>query len=148
MMHAEIRKLWAQTRLHIWPESYALVSFPAGPIDPALLHAAFNTDGFAAVLKERDEVSFTLCQETWEQFAGKLQPRAVAGPYRVITFDLDLALSICGYFAPAAVRLAEAGVAILPQCAYRKDHVLFQAGELESAVQALTELIAECQRQN
>ncbi len=139
-MHEEIKRLWAQTRLHVWPEEYYLMSFPAEQSPPALI-AVVSSAPFFVILKERGEVSFTLPEEIWQPFSKTVLPRAVAGPYHVITFDLNLDLSICGYFAPAAARLAEAGISIVPQCAYLKDHVLIQAGQIERAVEVLQKLI-------
>jgi hypothetical protein len=51
---------------------------------------------------------------------------------------------VCGYFAPAAARLAEAGISIVPQCAYLKDHVLIQDEKISHAIEILEGLIAEC----
>jgi hypothetical protein len=61
----------------------------------------------------------------------------------VVTFDLDLDLDVCGYLAPAAGALAAAGVPIVPQCAFLKDHLLVPEAQLEAAVHALEGLSAE-----
>jgi hypothetical protein len=47
---------------------------------------------------------------------------------------------VTGYLAPAAEALAAAGVPIVPQCAFSKDHVLVPAEHLDVAVRALTAL--------
>jgi hypothetical protein len=60
----------------------------------------------------------------------------------VITFNLDLDLGVTGYLAPAADALARAGVPIVPQCAFLKDHLLVPAEQLETAVATLERLIA------
>ena len=70
---------------------------------------------------------------------------AVAGPYRVLTFTPALDLTICGYLAPAATLLAGAGISIIPQCAYQKDHLLLRAEDTACAVDILQDLIASCQ---
>jgi hypothetical protein len=140
-MHEEIRRLWARTRLYVWPEKYYLISFLPDQNERALRLAAETGSRFSALIKERDEISLTLHEDAWLRLAVKFSPRQVAGPYRVITFDLNLDLSMCGYFAPAAERLAEAGISIVPQCAYLKDHVLIQAEKIEQAVKILQELI-------
>ena len=139
-MHKKILRLWAQTKLYVWPEAYYLISLPLEQLEPAF-SAAAHAACFSALIKERDEISVTLSAAAWHSISSKLSPRATAGPYRVITFDLELDLSICGYFAPAAERLAEAGVSIVPQCAYLKDHVLIQAEKIEQAIRLLQELI-------
>jgi len=96
------------------------------------------------LLRERDEVSLTVPETAWA--GSPLQRRAVAqaGPYRAITFDLDIALEVCGYLAPAAQRLAEAGIPIVPQCGYRKDHLLVLESQLATAVDVLEGLIGSC----
>ncbi|MGH7491822.1 MAG: ACT domain-containing protein [bacterium] len=139
-MHEKILRLWAQTKLYVWPEAYYLISLPLEQWEPALFAAA-HAECFSALIRERDEISVTLSAAAWHAISQKLSPRTMAGPYRVITFDLDLDLSVCGYFAPAAERLAEAGVSIVPQCAYLKDHVLIQSENIEQAVEVLQKLI-------
>jgi uncharacterized protein len=136
------RSVWARTGLHVWPERYALVSLPVSATSEAgaLLGRARC---FAVLVLERDEVSVTVEAETWR--ASPLRARAVgeAGPYRAITLDVDIDLGVVGYLAPAAARLAEAGVSIVPQCAYRKDHLLVREGDLDRAVRVLEGFIAE-----
>ena len=141
------REAWARTRLLVWPERYRLVSLP-----PTLLHetcslVAWRAAGtFMALVLERDEVSLTIEESIWAE--SSLRSRALhdQGPYRVITFDIDLDLALVGYLAPAAERLARAGVSIVPQCAFRKDHVLVAEQHLERAVAELQALIDEARR--
>lgn len=125
-MDARIRALWARTRLHVWPERYALESLRRDAAPPSPPPA-----GFFAVVAERDEISVTRPDER--------------GPYRVITFDLDLDPDVHGYFAPAAARLAAERIPIVPQCAFRKDHVLVRAEDVDRAVKALEALIEQAQ---
>ncbi|MBI2840281.1 MAG: ACT domain-containing protein [Acidobacteria bacterium] len=134
--------LWAHTRLHVWPERYVLLSFPTDRFVTAseLVTACVGT--FAAMLLERDEVSLTIPEAVWKASSGAVPARAEAGPFRAITFDLDIDLNVCGYLAPAAVRLAEAGVSIVPQCAYLKDHLLVHERDLPKAIEVLTGLIS------
>ena len=139
-MYENAKRLWAQTQVRVWPENYFLLSYAPEQFQQALAAAA-TTASFCAVLKERDEVSITVDEKTLQALPENFTPRAVAGPYRVITFDLNLDLSVCGYFALAAERLAQAGISLVPQCAYLKDHVLIQAEKTAQAVQALQALI-------
>jgi len=138
------RAVWARTRLTVWPEPCVLAS-----LDPALLAEAAALvaqarDSFAALVLERDEVSVTLPRSLWE--ASPLRARAARadGLFRAITFDVDVDLGVCGYLAPAAARLAAAGVSIVPQCAFRKDHVLVADAHVETAVRVLEGLVADC----
>jgi hypothetical protein len=92
---------------------------------------------------ERDEVSLTVPEETWRSDPLRERARAESGPLRVVSFDLDLDLDVCGYLAPAAAALAAAEVPIVPQCAYLKDHLLVPKEKLAAALGALEALIAE-----
>ena len=137
------RAVWARTRLQVWPERYVLASLPPN----ALAEAASvigSASGFVALVSERDEVSVTLTEEAWKASALRVRASAEAGPYRAITFDVNIDLTVLGYLAPAAARLARARVSIVPQCAFLKDHLLVREADLKTAVGVLEGLIEEC----
>lgn len=142
----DVRALWARTRLRVWPEDYALVSLPPDALADAAAFVASRSGCFAALVLERDEVSLTVPEDLWRMSA--LRPRALreSGPFRAITFDLDLDLTVCGYLAPAAARLAEAGISIVPQCAFSKDHLLVHARDLDRAVATLEAWVGFCRK--
>ncbi len=135
-------RIWAATRLHVWPAEYALVSLPRGRAAEAagVVGAA---PGFAALVVERDEVSLSLPHLDWTAVSARFPEAQVAGPFTALTLDIDIDLDVCGYLAPAAERLAAAGVSIVPQCAFLKDHLLVPAAQVARARQVLEELIAE-----
>jgi len=143
-MDERARALWARTRVHVWPEAFWLVSLPAGAVPDAAALVAASTGRFAALVLERDEASLTVADSLWAPSPLRARARAEAGPYRVLTFDLDLDLDVVGYLAPAAAKLAEAGVSIVPQCGFRKDHLLVREADLERAREALEGWIAAC----
>ena len=139
----QARAVWARTTLHLWPEKYVLVSLPVAALgDGAGLVS--GASGFASLVLERDEVSVTVPEALWRESTLRPQALAEAGPYRALTFDVNIDLGVVGYLAPAAARLAEAGVSIVPQCAYSKDHLLVREADLERAREVLEALIAEC----
>jgi hypothetical protein len=137
------REVWAQTRLHIWPEEYVVASLPRSALVAAAA-AVGGAPGFMALVAERDEVSITLTEEAWRTSGLAARASAEAGPYRVITLDVNIDLAVVGYLAPAALRLAEARIAIVPQCAFLKDHLLVREADLEIAVRVLEGLVGEC----
>ncbi len=142
-MKAHIKKLWSQTRLQLWPETYWLMSLAHGQLQEAADAVSASAQHFVALVVERDEISLTLCERVWQQFATPLHSRSIAGPYRVITLALNLDLSLTGYLLPAAARLAEAGISIVPQCAFLKDHLLIKEEDATRAMSVLRRLIAE-----
>ncbi len=135
--------LWARTRLHVWPERYRLVSLPAEAMAELADLIGSRLTGFFCLLRERDELSVTVAEEAWRGAALRRLARGEAGPYRVVTLDLDVDLDVTGYLAPAADALARAGVAIVPQCAFLKDHLLVREEDLGPAVGALERLVRE-----
>jgi hypothetical protein len=136
------REIWGRTRLHVWPERYVLVSVPLARLADAAALVA-RSAGFAALVAERDEVSVTVAGASWagSGLDGSARSR---GALRAITLDIDIDLDVCGYLAPAATLLAEAGVPIVPQCAFSKDHILVPEEKLELAVRVLEDWIRAC----
>jgi hypothetical protein len=144
--NAAARRAWAATRLRVWPDRYAFAAFAPREAPRVLEAAARPRRAFVAVVVEAGEVTLSA---PWRAFAksglaGRAE--AVAGPYRVITFETSLALELVGYLAPAAERLARAGVSMIPQCGYRTDHLLVREQDLERAVGVLEDWIAACAR--
>ena len=140
-MQGKARVLWAKTTLYVWPESYRLVSLPRTALPDAASLVTRAGDAFSCLVLERDEVSLTVAEDAWAVSPLRLSARQDAGPFKVITFNLDLDLEVTGYLAPAAEALATAGVPIVPQCAFLKDHLLVPADRLPATVETLERLI-------
>lgn len=139
-MNPRAQAVWARTALHVWPERYVLASVALSNVEEAAALLSNSAGSFAALVVERDEISLTIREDLWRQ-AG-LEATAIAGPFRAITLDVNIDLDVCGYLAPAAERLAAAGIAIVPQCAFLKDHLLVHERDLAAAVALLEGLIA------
>ena len=127
----------------VWPSDLMLVSFALGDLAKVVAGVGSSLTGFSVLLVERDEVSLTIDQSAWTASRLGAMARAVAGPYRAITLDLTIDLSVCGYLLPAAERLAEAGISIVPQCGYQKDHLLVRSADAPEAAALITSLIEE-----
>jgi hypothetical protein len=140
------RKLWARTRIRLWPERYWLVSLDTELAGEAGRLLAADPKPFAALICERDEVSLTVEEGLWKRSSLRHRARNDSGAWRVITFDLALDLDVSGYIAPAVARLAEAAVAVVPQCAFEKDHLLVPAEGAATALRALRSLVRDCRR--
>ncbi len=56
-------------------------------------------------------------------------------------------VDLVGFLAPAAARLAEASIPIIPQCGSHTDHLLVPEGRLEDAVRVIEGLIAEARKE-
>ncbi len=140
----ETRALWARTTLRVAAGRYCLASIPKTMLTEAVSLVAKEDGRFAALIVETDEVSLTIRYTRWRTSPLKGRASAESGPFRVITFALELDPAVVGYFAPAARRLAEAGIPIVPQCGFLKDHLLVRETDLSKATEALEKLIADC----
>jgi hypothetical protein len=143
-MDKTVTNLWAETHLSVWPERYWLISVAPASLSDAAAIIAASSPHFATIIMEHDEVSLTVCDEVWQERKERLPGHKIAGPYTIITFALNVDLGVCGYLLPAAERLAEAGISIMPQCAYLKDHLAIKEENAAQAVHILDKLIAEC----
>ena len=143
---AEICALWAQTDLRVNVERHVMVSLPIVMASRAALLVAGAQGQFASLITEPDEVSLTIEESVYQTSSLDEHATARCGPFRVITFNLDLNPTVIGYFAPAARRLAEAGISIVPQFAFLKDHLLVREADLPKALQVLEQLIADCRK--
>jgi hypothetical protein len=139
--NARALQVWARTELLVWPGEYLLVSLPLRHAERAALLSASVSGGFAAWLRERDELSLTLPRASWSADGPLAAEARVSGPLRLLTLDIDIALDVCGYLAPAAERLAAEGIPIVPQCGFLKDHLLVPAERLDDALAVLEGLI-------
>lgn len=141
-LDGEIEALWARTTLRVAAGRYYLVGLPMRMLPKAASLVAKAQRRFTALIAEPDEVSLTISERAWRTSTLKKHASA-SGPFRVITFNLELDAAVVGYFAPAAWRLAGAGISIIPQCGFRKDHVLVWEADLKKAMEVLKTLIAD-----
>lgn len=142
------RAIWARTRLHIWPERYCLASLPVELLGRAAGLLAQRESVFAALLLERDEVSLTIEESAWQGSSLRDLARGVGGPYRAVTFDINIEPDVCGYLAPAATLLAREGISIVPQCGFLKDHLLIRQEDVAASVEILERFIEDCREGN
>jgi hypothetical protein len=136
------RLTWARTRVQVSPDRYVLASLPRR-LAAAAVAGLRTGDPFVAVVVEPDEVSLTVSETSWAEHPLRATARTASPAWRVLTLDVELPLDLTGFLAPAAAALAEAGVPIVPQCAYSRDHVLVPDDRLDAALAALRGLIEE-----
>lgn len=134
------RSLLARARVVVAPADYVLVGLPLP--DAAGLAAALEWQAGGALSLTRDayEVSAVLPADTWEALATRLPAARVAGPYRLLTFDLVLDFAVVGFLAAVGAALAARGVSIYALSAYSRDHLLVRSDDLPVALDALTAL--------
>ena len=105
-----------------------------------------NLQPFSSVTYDNNEVSVVLRASDWERLKGEFSGFEEAGPYRLLTFDIVLDLSIVGFLSVVSAVLAEEGVSIYALSTYLRDHILVRKEDSQRAVAALRKLVEECRR--
>ncbi len=124
--------------------TYCFIQLPPNGALAATSVAAEARDPFIALVIDKDEVSLIVPQEDYDEFKGRLRDHTLSEHrYRLITFDVQLEMSLFGFMARVSHALAEAGISILPFSAYSRDHIFVAADDFDSAINVLEELKAE-----
>ena len=137
-----IRRLLAETEITLHPDSFTIVSIDRSEEDKARGILA-DLDPFSSLTFDVAEVSLVVNAEDWAVLRERFEEYREEGPYRLITFDIVLDLSIVGFMAVVSRRLADEGVSIYALSTYLRDHILVKEGDWGKAVEALRSLIAE-----
>jgi len=139
----EMIPVFASTKIRLHPEEFVLVSLALSEKIRAL-DSFKQLDPFSSVTVDHAEVSMILKKMYWESIEGLFQSSHVEGPYRVITFDIVLDLSLVGFISVVSAVLAEVGISIFALSTFLRDHILVKASRADEAVMVLEALIKRC----
>ncbi|MFQ6053378.1 MAG: ACT domain-containing protein [Candidatus Bathyarchaeia archaeon] len=142
-MSEPVRKLLAETSITLHPDDFTLVSINRGEEGEAR-RLLGGLEPFSSVTFDLAEVSLVLRAEEWERLRGRFTDFVEEGPYRLITFEIVLDLSVVGFLAAVSSRLAEEGVSIYALSTFLRDHILVKGEDADRAAEALRRLIEEC----
>ena len=140
-----IRSLLAETELSLHPDSFSIVSIDRSEEDKAKSIIA-DLSSFSSLTFDVAEVSLVVKEEDWAVLRERFEKYQEDGPYRLITFDIVLDLSIIGFMAVVSRRLADEGVSIYVLSTYLRDHILVKESDHLRAIKALQDLIEESQQ--
>lgn len=134
----EMRRLLTDTKLKVHPKDFFIVS-----IDPSefrLRDLMDDPKSFYSVTFTSDEISLVMNRDEWQRNKDQFKDPQWEGPYKIITFDIILDLSIVGYLAVISKLLAEEGISIYALSTYLRDHILVKKEDAEKAVATLERL--------
>ena len=98
---------------------------------------------FKSYTVDHDEISLIVKKNEWEQCKYRLPDYIQEGPYKLLTFDIVLDLSLIGYLSVISSVLADEGISIFALSTYLRDHILIKKQDAVRAVEALETLITE-----
>jgi len=143
MPSEEMMPVFESTKLMLHASDYWIVSLPVEEQEKALdLFKPLKP--FSSITIDSNEVSLILASDEWDQMRSSFKEYQEEGPYRVITFDIVLDLSLVGYLSVVSAILADAGISIYALSTYLRDHILVKAAEAERAMKLLEDLIQRC----
>jgi hypothetical protein len=139
----KIRHILANSTLREHPDDYSLVMIDVDEQEMAR-ELLKNLKPYSSITFTTEETSVVLRSSDWKRLRDNFGKYDEESPYRLITFDIVLDLSLVGYFSVLASVLAENGISIYAISTYLKDHILVKKEDIESALQVLQRLIDDC----
>ena len=139
----DISRLLAKTEVFLHPDAFTLVSIDRMHEEKAR-RLILDLKAFSSITFDLAEVSLVVKASDWAELKEGFSDFEEEGPYRLITFDIVLDLSIVGFLAAISARLAEEGISIYALSTFLRDHVLVKESDAETAVNVLRGFIEEC----
>jgi len=151
VLNARSREVWSSARIRVWPDPVVLATFPRFAGDRVAAFAGrvgvCDATAFVAFLTEGDECTLTSPEAAFDAWRLRKRATEVVRCLRAITIDASMPVDLVGFLAPAAARLAEAGIPIIPHCGFHTDHILIAARLLEDAVRVIEGLVADARKE-
>ena len=107
-----------------------------------------NFTFFKSYTVDHDEISLIVKKHEWDQKKKNFPEHIQEGPYRIITFDIILELSLVGYLSVISSVLAAEGISIFALSTYQRDHILIKKHDSKRAIKVLESLITESKLMN
>lgn len=140
-----ISDLLSETKIVAHPDDFTIVSIDRKEEDAAR-RLLKGLTAFSSITFDAAEVSLVLKMEEWDRLKGRFRDFREEGPYRLITFDIVLDLSVVGFLAAVSSFLADEGISIYALSTFLRDHILVKRQDAERAVSAIQLKIDECKR--
>jgi hypothetical protein len=142
----ELRELFARTKLVVLPEDYYMVRLPvdAKPLPGEWYRPA--TTRFATFIRDSEEITLVVPRRKWLRMHSLFETFELSKPMKVVTFDVKLALNVCGYIAAVGAVLADARISILPMSSFNRDHIVIAKEDLPRAVKVLRHFLQDCKK--
>ena len=135
--------VFASTELKLHPQNFVIVSLPVKEKEN-VLEAFSQLTAFNSITIDYEEISLILKESDWKTMIDRFPKSLCEGPYKVITFDIVLDLSLVGFLSVVSSILADEGISIYAVSTYLRDHILVKSKDAEKAIFRLEELIYKC----
>jgi hypothetical protein len=142
---SKISALLRQTRVEVAPETFFLISLSHQAWSKLLESPELSPRMTAPFMIFRDKSELTLLLDDidFKTIRHAIRDAKIAGNYRLLTFDVELDLTIIGFLAEVARILADAEISIIALSAFSRDHLLIKQEDLAKTLKVLGEYVAE-----
>ncbi|MBN1120998.1 MAG: ACT domain-containing protein [Anaerolineae bacterium] len=136
-----VEQIFPHIRLFTDDLRYDIIHFPLNGREKALQLLDSGQPAFSTFIQDKDEITIVVPSAVLVDFADRLQSIETSKGWRLITFDIILEHDVIGFMAAISECLAGVGVSIFALSAYERDHLLVPADQIETAWQALDDLL-------
>lgn len=137
-----VKELLSRTEIQIDNEEYIIVSINRNQEEKAR-KALTDLAPFSSITYDYKEISIVTKISEWNKVKKNFILFEKDGPFRLITFNIVLDLSIVGFMATISKKLADAGISIYAISTFLRDHILVHSDEAEKAIIVLENLKIE-----
>ena len=137
-----VKEILSRTEIQLDDEEYVIVSLSLKQEEKAR-QVLNRLAPFSSITYDYKEVSIVTKTIEWNKVSNQFKAYELEGPYKLITFNIVLDLSIVGFMAIISKKLADAGVSIYAISTYLRDHILVKSEDAENAVRVLENLKIE-----
>jgi len=137
-----VKEILSRTEIQLDDEEYVIVSLSLKQEEKAR-QVLTRLAPFSSITYDYKEVSIVTKTIEWNKVSNQFKAYELEGPYKLITFNIVLDLSIVGFMAIISKKLADAGVSIYAISTYLRDHILVKSEDAENAVRVLENLKIE-----
>ena len=138
----EMLPFFANTQLKEHNSDYLIIKID-NQFDEETIEKFSDFTYFKSYTVDHDEISVIVKSVEWENCKDGFHEYIQEGPYRLITFDIVLDLSLIGYLSVVTSVLAEEGISIFAISTYLRDHILIKKQDVVKAFETLNTLIVE-----
>ena len=141
---ADLRVLFAGTRMTVLPEDYVVAYVPleSKQIPGEWFHPA--TTRFLVVVREEDRYVLVLPRAKWLKMKNLFEDAEVEGPLRVIALDAGSTKFVAGYLTQLGAVMTTARIRTFPISSFRRNHLMIEKPDLPRTVKVLREFIERC----
>jgi hypothetical protein len=147
-LSAELKELFTQTKLAIFPEDYFIVNLPVGV--QAIPGEWFRpaTTRFAVVIQEPKMITMVIPRRKWLRMQGMFNKYDVNGPFKVISFEAKLSLMTSGCMCAIGSILTESKINAIPISSFKNDHLIVPKADLPRTMKVLRDFLQHCKKES